>query len=325
MPGREEFKREYLESIAETCSKPFAECSRMERYTALAAMIRECCSGVRAETLRRRAAAGEKIVYYFSMEFLVGRLLENYLIQLGIRDMTADILAELGEDLDALLECERDPGLGNGGLGRLAACYLDSLAAEDVPCVGMGLRYRYGLFRQRIRSGCQTEEPDDWLSDGYPWETAVPSEAVEVRFGGTVDRREENGRMVYELRDYHSVLATPYDVPILGYGAHAVNNLRLWRASRCTSSSISTPSTPETIPARRRPTTTPRRSPAFSTPTIIPPPGSSCVSSRNISSSAPGCRACCARSAPRIFPGTSCPSASPSTRTTPIPRSACRS
>ena len=108
MPGREEFKREYLESIAETCSKPFAECSRMERYTALAAMIRECCSGVRAETLRRRAAAGEKIVYYFSMEFLVGRLLENYLIQLGIRDMTADILAELGEDLDALLGiCDR--------------------------------------------------------------------------------------------------------------------------------------------------------------------------------------------------------------------------
>ena len=230
MPGREEFKREYLESIAETCSKPFAECSRMERYTALAAMIRECCSGVRAETLRRRAAAGEKIVYYFSMEFLVGRLLENYLIQLGIRDMVADVLAELGENLGALLECERDPGLGNGGLGRLAACYLDSLAAEDVPCVGMGLRYRYGLFRQRIRSGCQTEEPDDWLSDGYPWETAVPSEAVEVRFGGTVDRREENGRMVYELRDYRSVLATPYDVPILGYGAHAVNNLRLWRA-----------------------------------------------------------------------------------------------
>ena len=147
MPGREEFKREYLESIAETCSKPFAECSRMERYTALAAMIRECCSGVRAETLRRRAAAGEKIVYYFSMEFLVGRLLENYLIQLGIRDMTADILAELGEDLDALLECERDPGLGNGGLGRLAACYLDSLAAEDVPCVGMGLLSRIGSVR----------------------------------------------------------------------------------------------------------------------------------------------------------------------------------
>ena len=175
MPGREEFKREYLESIAETCSKPFAECSRMERYTALAAMIRECCSGVRAETLRRRSAAGKKIVYYFSMEFLVGRLLENYLIQLGIRDMAAAVLAELGEDLDALLECERDPGLGNGGLGRLAACYLDSLAAEDVPCVGMGLRYRYGLFRQRIRSGRQTEEPDDWLSDGYPWETAVPS------------------------------------------------------------------------------------------------------------------------------------------------------
>ena len=230
MPEKEEFKREYLESIAQNCSKPFAECSRMERYIALAAMIRECCSGVRAETLRRRAANNEKIVYYFSMEFLIGRLLENYLILLGIRDMTAEMLADLGEDLDALLECERDPGLGNGGLGRLAACYLDSLASEDVPCVGMGLRYRYGLFRQRIQSGRQTEEPDDWHADGYPWENAVPSEAVDVRFGGHVERREENGRMIYELCDYQVVRATPYDVPILGYGAHAVNNLRLWRS-----------------------------------------------------------------------------------------------
>ena len=238
--------------------------------------------------------------------------------------MTADILAELGEDLDALLECERDPGLGNGGL-EPSRGVLSRFARGGGRAVRRhGLRYRYGLFRQRIRSGCQTEEPDDWLSDGYPWETAVPSEAVEIRFGGTVNRREENGRMVYELRDYRSVLATPYDVPILGYGAHAVNNLRLWRAPGAQAARSRRLQRRGLFPRaegqqRRRGDHLP------SLPRRQHPPGSSCVSSRNISSSAPGCRACCARSAPQGFRGTSCPSTSPSTRTTPTPRSVCRS
>ena len=196
-------------------------------FQATAIVIRELMSRLLTIEDPRHA---EKEIHYMSMEFLMGRSLMKSAYNLGISEAVTGALEDMGRSASDIFEEEPDAGLGNGGLGRLAACYLDSLAAEDVPCVGMGLRYRYGLFRQRIRSGCQTEEPDDWLSDGYPWETAVPSEAVEVRFGGTVDRREENGRMVYELRDYRSVLATPYDVPILGYGAHAVNNLRLWRA-----------------------------------------------------------------------------------------------
>ena len=229
-PEKEQFKKEYLEYIAQSCSKPFSECSSREKYEALVYMVKDCCSGLRTETVRRRQKEGAKTVFYFSMEFLIGRLLENYLIQLGIRDLAEEVLADLGTDLRELLECERDPGLGNGGLGRLAACFLDSLAAEDVPCVGMGIRYRYGLFRQKIFNGKQTEEPDDWLVDGYPWETPVFSEAVEVPFGGRVDRRWEDGRIVYELRDTQNVLAVPYDVPILGYDGRAVNRLRLWRA-----------------------------------------------------------------------------------------------
>lgn len=230
VPGKEEFKKEYLESVAQTCSTPFAETTLQEKYTALASLINDCCSALRAETVRRRQKSGGKVVYYFSMEFLVGRLLENYLINLGAREMVEEGLRDLGIELEELLECERDPGLGNGGLGRLAACFMDSMAAEDMPCVGMGIRYRYGLFRQRIQSGRQTEEPDDWLADGYPWETAKPSEAVTVRFGGRVDRRTENGRIVYEHRDYQSVLAVPYDVPVVGYGGRTVNLLRLWSA-----------------------------------------------------------------------------------------------
>ena len=229
-PEREEFKKEYLEYIAQTCFKPFAECSPREKYEALVTMVRDCCSGIRTETLRRRQRQSAKIVYYFSMEFLIGRLLENYLIQLGVRDLAEDVLRELGTEITDLFECERDPGLGNGGLGRLAACFLDSMASEDIACVGMGIRYRYGLFRQKIFNGRQSEEPDDWLADGYPWETPVFSEAVEVPFGGRVDRRWEDGRMVYELKDTNNVLAVPYDVPILGYDGHAVNRLRLWRA-----------------------------------------------------------------------------------------------
>ena len=230
VPGKEEFKREYLESIAQTCSKPFAECSPLEKYTALACLVNDCCSGLRSETIRRRQKAGCKTVYYFSMEFLIGRLLENYLINLGARDMVEEGLRDLGVELEELLECERDPGLGNGGLGRLAACFLDSMATQDIPCVGMGIRYRYGLFRQRIQAGRQTEEPDDWLADGYPWQTAKFSEAVQVPFGGQVDRRMENGRTVYEHRDYQSVLAVPYDIPVAGYGGETVNVLRLWSA-----------------------------------------------------------------------------------------------
>lgn len=168
VPGKEEFKKEYLESVAQTCSTPFAETTLQEKYTALASLINDCCSALRAETVRRRQRDGGKVVYYFSMEFLVGRLLENYLINLGAREMVEEGLRDLGIELEELLECERDPGLGNGGLGRLAACFMDSMAAEDMPCVGMGIRYRYGLFRQRIQSAGRRR------SRMTGWRTAIP-------------------------------------------------------------------------------------------------------------------------------------------------------
>ena len=228
--GKDEFKREYLNSVAQTCSAPLSECSTQDKYHALVNLLTDCANGLRAETINRRNRSGEKKVYYFSMEFLIGRLLKNALISLGAEETAREALRELNIDLDELCECEADPGLGNGGLGRLAACFMDSMASLDIPCTGIGIRYDFGLFRQRIRSGCQTEEPDDWLSDGYPWETVKPSQAVTVRFGGTVDRRMENGRIVYDHRGWQGVLAVPYDVPMIGYGGASVNRLRLFRA-----------------------------------------------------------------------------------------------
>ena len=230
MTGIQEFKREYLESVAATCGVPLEECSTQDKYEALVKLLNDCCSGIRAETGRRHWESGEKRVYYFSMEFLIGRLLRNTLVNLGAEDVARQGLRELGVDLDELCECERDPGLGNGGLGRLAACFMDSLATENYCCTGIGIRYRFGLFKQVIRDGEQIEEPDDWMENGYPWERARTDESVIVRFGGRVERHMENGRMVFEHKDWHGVKAVPYDLPLVGYGGVSVNRLRLWSA-----------------------------------------------------------------------------------------------
>ena len=150
---KETFKKAYLESVTQYCAAPLAECSAEQKYKALVRLVTRKTSAVRAETVRRRNESGQKRVYYFSMEFLIGRLLKNYLINLGWDETVEEGLRELGVDLDELCECERDPGLGNGGLGRLAACFMDSMASLDIPCTGIGIRYRFGLFRQRIRDG----------------------------------------------------------------------------------------------------------------------------------------------------------------------------
>ena len=226
--GKEDFKIEYTRGLIETYAKPLKDCTKLEKYENLVRLVSGIASSIRTETLQRHAK--QKKVYYFSMEFLVGRLLENYLINLGIRDIVAEGLEDLGENLDELCELEADPGLGNGGLGRLAACFMDSMAALGIPGVGMGIRYRFGLFRQRIENGYQVEEPDAWLKNGYPWEIAKPDEAVIVRFGGYVDRQFRDGKMTFEHKDYFSVKAVPYDVPVVGFGGHDVNVLRLWQA-----------------------------------------------------------------------------------------------
>ncbi|MGX8698657.1 MAG: glycogen/starch/alpha-glucan phosphorylase, partial [bacterium] len=166
-----------------------------------------------------------------SMEFLIGRLLENYLLNFGVTDIVREGLADLGENLDALYEMEDDAGLGNGGLGRLAACFIDSLASLGYSGHGNGIRYRYGLFNQKIVNGRQVELPDNWLENGYPWEIRKPENAVLVRFGGYVVRHENPQRgFWYTWEGGDPILAMPYDVPVVGFGGETVNTLRLWSA-----------------------------------------------------------------------------------------------
>jgi len=170
-------------------------------------------------------------VSYLSLEFLMGRLLRNALLNLGIEDQTAEALQRIGLDLEDVYDREHDAGLGNGGLGRLAACFLDSCATLSLPVVGYGIRYQYGMFRQRLENGHQVEEPDPWLREGFPWEVERFEFAQTVKFGGrTTTRTDASGNTIYDWVDTQDVLAIPYDVPIPGYKNGIVNTLRLWSA-----------------------------------------------------------------------------------------------
>lgn len=161
----------------------------------------------------RAVSEGKKRVYYFSIEFLIGRLLDNYLLNFGVRDMVAEALDDMGFDLSVIENQEPDPALGNGGLGRLAACFLDSMAAEGIAGYGNGMRYRYGLFKQEIVNGSQVETTDEWLTHGYPWEVRRQDKAVTIKFGGRVEGFEEDGRTFYRTVDTQDILAVPYDIP----------------------------------------------------------------------------------------------------------------
>ncbi len=231
--GKEDFKIAYRTACIDFAGKALEECSTYEKYDVLVQLIRNRASKVRTETRERINSNKEKQVYYFSMEFLIGRLLNNYLLNMGIQDIVRAGLRDMGEDLDQLCEMERDPGLGNGGLGRLAACFLDSMAFLGVPGTGMGIRYRFGLFQQKLVNGYQTEVPDTWLDMGYPWEDPRPDRIVTVKFGGYVDRvyhEEKRDKIEYQYKGYQEIHAVPYDVPVVGYGPKTVNRLRLWYA-----------------------------------------------------------------------------------------------
>ena len=172
--------------FAETQGKSLEEGSSWEKYQALVSLINSYIAPKWVDSNKRYYENREKQVYYFSMEFLIGKLLPHYLSNLGIRDMVRDGLQDLGIDLEELVEAERDAGLGNGGLGRLAACFLDSMASLGIPGHGNGIRYKYGLFKQKIVNGFQAEVPDNWLDNGYPWEIRKPEKAVVVKFKGNV-------------------------------------------------------------------------------------------------------------------------------------------
>ncbi|NIL94651.1 MAG: glycogen/starch/alpha-glucan family phosphorylase [Woeseiaceae bacterium] len=171
-------------------------------------------------------------VSYLSLEFLMGRLLRNALLNLDIEAETAEALQRIGIELEDVCDREHDAGLGNGGLGRLAACFLDSCATLSLPVVGYGIRYQYGMFRQRLENGHQVEEPDPWLREGFPWEVERFEFAQTIKFGGRTERRKDkDGRTRYEWVDTHDVLAIPFDVPVPGYANDVVNTLRLWSAA----------------------------------------------------------------------------------------------
>ena len=224
--SKKEFIKQYRDLCQSLFGKEIEDSSERERFYVLASLIARKARTAQVNTHR----LGEKKVYYFSLEFLIGPLLDNYLLNFGVRDLVADALHDMGMDLDNLCTYECDPGLGNGGLGRLAACFLDSMAKEGIAGYGNGMRYRYGLFRQEIKDGCQVEKTDAWLEHGYPWETRKTASAVTVQFGGHVERHEENGRFWFTTEGAEKVLAVPYDVEIVGYGGTKVNRLRLWKA-----------------------------------------------------------------------------------------------
>ena len=195
--SREEFEELYRQTVVSSCGKEFEDASDLNRYLALAKLVASKARDVEADTEKRYADNGQKRVYYFSIEFLIGRLLDNYLLNFGVRDLVADSLTEMGSDLDALCALEPDAALGNGGLGRLAACFLDSMAHEGMAGYGNGMRYKYGLFKQEIVDGRQVEVADEWLTNGYPWEVRRADRAVRIGFGGHVVSYQEGGRTFF--------------------------------------------------------------------------------------------------------------------------------
>ena len=222
---KDDFVAQYREACETFFAKKYDELSQQERFYVLAGLIAN-----KSRNLKVDSHKDDKEVYYFSLEFLLGPLLDNYLLNFGIRAIVKAGCAELGTTLEDLVAQEVDPGLGNGGLGRLAACFLDSMAALGINGNGNGMRYRYGLFRQEIEGGRQVEKMDNWLEHGFPWETRKSEAAVLVQFGGHVVRHEEGGHFWFTQEGGDLIKAVPYDVPIVGYGAKTVNNLRLWSA-----------------------------------------------------------------------------------------------
>ncbi|MFQ3617501.1 MAG: glycogen/starch/alpha-glucan phosphorylase [Cyanobacteriota bacterium] len=200
-------------------------------YMALAYTVRDRLTHRRIKTAQTYFERDAKMVYYLSAEFLIGRLLTNNLINLGMYDQMRQALKESGLNLDDLLEREEEPGLGNGGLGRLAACFLDSMATLEIPAMGYGIRYEFGIFRQLIANGWQHECPDNWLRFGNPWEIARPDYIVEVKFGGHTEAfTDDEGNYRVHWMARNTVYGTPYDTPVPGYRNNTVNTLRLWSA-----------------------------------------------------------------------------------------------
>jgi starch phosphorylase len=225
------FIRAFTRKMSSMFGKSLEEASNRDRYAALASIVRDEINERWVNTNKGYLNRSNRQVFYFSLEFLLGRFLESNLLYLGLRDVCEEGLKDLNLDLQTLIEVEPDAGLGNGGLGRLAACFLDSIASMALPGHGNGIRYRHGLFNQKIVDGYQVELPDNWLRETNIWEIRKPDKAVEVRFGGNVYAETlPDGSLRFHHENYQPVLAVPYDIPIVGYRNSSVNTLRLWSA-----------------------------------------------------------------------------------------------
>ena len=226
-----EFKKEVEDYLKVLFRKSINEADDQQKFQAVAYAVKDFIVDQWMATHRTYEEQDVKIVYYLSMEFLTGRALGNIIINLKGNQAIKDAIEELGMDLDVIEDQEPDAALGNGGLGRLAACFLDSLSTLGYPAYGCGIRYKYGMFKQVIENGYQLEKPDDWLKYGNPFEIKRPEYAVEVKFGGYVAiRKDECGRDKFVQENYQSVRAVPYDLPIVGYNNNVVNTLRIWDA-----------------------------------------------------------------------------------------------
>ena len=226
-----EFKKEVEDYLKVIFRKSINEADDQQKFQAVAYAVKDFIVDQWMATHRTYEEQDVKTVYYLSMEFLTGRALGNIIINLKGNQAIKDAIEELGMDLDVIEDQEPDAALGNGGLGRLAACFLDSLSTLGYPAYGCGIRYKYGMFKQVIENGYQLEKPDDWLKYGNPFEIKRPEYAVEVKFGGYVAiRKDECGRDKFVQENYQSVRAVPYDLPIVGYNNNVVNTLRIWDA-----------------------------------------------------------------------------------------------
>ena len=225
------FKRDVRNNVKTLFRKEVEEATPQQLFQAVSYAVKEAIIDDWLATQKQYEKDDPKTVYYMSMEFLLGRALGNNLINMTAYKEVKEALEEMGIDLNVIEDQEPDPALGNGGLGRLAACFLDSLATLGYASYGCGIRYRYGMFKQKIRDGYQVEAPDNWLKDGNPFELRRPEYAKEVRFGGNIRvEYDETGKTHFVQENYESVLAIPYDYPIVGYGNHIVNTLRIWDA-----------------------------------------------------------------------------------------------
>lgn len=227
---KKSFKAAVEGSVRKLYRKELSEATNAQAFHAVAYAVQDLIVDDWIATQKAFQQEDAKTVYYLSMEFLMGRALGNNIINLCQHDGIREAVEEMGFDLNALEDQEPDWALGNGGLGRLAACFLDSLATLNYPAYGCGIRYKYGMFKQKISDGFQKEVPDDWLKDGNPFEIRRTEYATEVKFGGWVETISENGKLKFIQKGYQSVIAIPYDTPVVGYGNHVVDTLRVWDA-----------------------------------------------------------------------------------------------